>query len=452
MDYKGDVMRNIKDGWEEVKNNLQVHVSALYFQLWIQNLEAIEIKNRVLYILAPTVVCKNRCINKDSGFYEDLDLAIKTVFESQIDSYEIVTNGEYEDIKNDSPALSENNVEIKYDNNFNPKYTFENFVVGNSNQIVYAAALAVAENPGEKFSTLFIYGGVGLGKTHLLHAIGLKINKERPELKVLYCTCDKFIREYIDSLKSGINTFRNKYRNVDVLMIDDIHNLVGKKETQEEFFNLFKDLFENHKQIVLTSDRSPDNIESLEDRLKSRFKGGLVQDVKIPDFETRCAILQKKAEQDNYNVENDVITYIAEHMNTNIRELEGMLQKVSFMANLKGKHFADIDDIKEALSSSEPVDKEVVTAEKILDVVSEYTNITKADILGKKKTKEIADARQIAIYLICEMLNMPVVSVGKIIGGRNHATIIHSRDKVTEQLQSNDRLKQIIKDLKDRLK
>ena len=229
MDYKGDVMRNIKDGWEEVKNNLQVHVSALYFQLWIQNLEAIEIKNRVLYILAPTVVCKNRCINKDSGFYEDLDLAIKTVFESQIDSYEIVTNGEYEDIKNDSPALSENNVEIKYDNNFNPKYTFENFVVGNSNQIVYAAALAVAENPGEKFSTLFIYGGVGLGKTHLLHAIGLKINKERPELKVLYCTCDKFIREYIDSLKSGINTFRNKYRNVDVLMIDDIHNLVGKK-------------------------------------------------------------------------------------------------------------------------------------------------------------------------------------------------------------------------------
>ena len=445
-------MRNIKDGWEEVKNNLQVHVSALYFQLWIQNLEAIEIKNRVLYILAPTVVCKNRCINKDSGFYEDLDLAIKTVFESQIDSYEIVTNGEYEDIKNDSPALSENNVEIKYDNNFNPKYTFENFVVGNSNQIVYAAALAVAENPGEKFSTLFIYGGVGLGKTHLLHAIGLKINKERPELKVLYCTCDKFIREYIDSLKSGINTFRNKYRNVDVLMIDDIHNLVGKKETQEEFFNTFKDLFENHKQIVLTSDRSPDNIESLEDRLKSRFKGGLVQDVKIPDFETRCAILQKKAEQDNYNVENDVITYIAEHMNTNIRELEGMLQKVSFMANLKGKHFADIDDIKEALSSSEPVDKEVVTAEKILDVVSEYTNITKADILGKKKTKEIADARQIAIYLICEMLNMPVVSVGKIIGGRNHATIIHSRDKVTEQLQSNDRLKQIIKDLKDRLK
>lgn len=445
-------MRNIKDGWEEVKNNLQVHVSALYFQLWIQNLEAIEIKNRVLYILAPTVVCKNRCINKDSGFYEDLDLAIKTVFDSQIDSYEIVTNGEYEDIKNDSPALSENNVEIKYDNNFNPKYTFENFVVGNSNQIVYAAALAVAENPGEKFSTLFIYGGVGLGKTHLLHAIGLKINKERPELKVLYCTCDKFIREYIDSLKSGINTFRNKYRNVDVLMIDDIHNLVGKKETQEEFFNTFKDLFENHKQIVLTSDRSPDNIESLEDRLKSRFKGGLVQDVKIPDFETRCAILQKKAEQDNYNVENDVITYIAEHMNTNIRELEGMLQKVSFMANLKGKHFADIDDIKEALSSSEPVDKEVVTAEKILDVVSEYTNITKADILGKKKTKEIADARQIAIYLICEMLNMPVVSVGKIIGGRNHATIIHSRDKVTEQLQSNDRLKQIIKDLKDRLK
>lgn len=445
-------MRNIKDGWEEVKNNLQVHVSALYFQLWIQNLEAIEIKNRVLYILAPTVVCKNRCINKDSGFYEDLDLAIKTVFESQIDSYEIVTNGEYEDIKNDSPALSENSVEIKYDNNFNPKYTFENFVVGNSNQIVYAAALAVAENPGEKFSTLFIYGGVGLGKTHLLHAIGLKINKERPELKVLYCTCDKFIREYIDSLKSGINTFRNKYRNVDVLMIDDIHNLVGKKETQEEFFNTFKDLFENHKQIVLTSDRSPDNIESLEDRLKSRFKGGLVQDVKIPDFETRCAILQKKAEQDNYNVENDVITYIAEHMNTNIRELEGMLQKVSFMANLKGKHFADIDDIKEALSSSEPVDKEVVTAEKILDVVSEYTNITKADILGKKKTKEIADARQIAIYLICEMLNMPVVSVGKIIGGRNHATIIHSRDKVTEQLQSNDRLKQIIKDLKDRLK
>lgn len=445
-------MRNLKDGWEQVLSALQNSISALYFQIWIQNLEALEIRNRVLYILAPTKICKDRCTNKDSEFYKDICLAINSVFESQIDKFEIVTQDEYDIIKKDRPEQKENQVEVKYENNFNPKYSFENFIVGKSNQIVYAAALNVAENPGKRFNPLFIYGGVGLGKTHLLHAIGLKLNKEKPELNVLYCTCDKFIREYIDSLKSGINTFRDKYRNVDVLMIDDIHNLVGKKETQEEFFNTFKDLFEANKQIVLTSDRSPDNIETLEDRLKSRFKGGIVQDITIPDFETKCAILQKKAEQDNYNVENEAIIYIAENMNTNIRELEGMLKKVSFMANLVGKHFADKEDVKIALQESEPVDKEVVTAEKIIDVVCAYSNVSKADIIGKKKTKEIADTRQIAIYLICDMLNMPLVNIGKIFGGRDHTTIIHSRDKISDQLKVNSRLNQMIKDLKDRLK
>ena len=270
-------MRNIKEGWEQVQSNLQNTISALFFQLWIQNLEAIEIKKRVLYILAPTKVCKDRCTNKDSEFYNDLCLAINSVFDTQIDKFEIVTQDEYEKIKEDLPEQKENIVEIRYENNFNPKYTFENYIVGKSNQFPYAAALAVAENPGKKFNPLFIYGGVGLGKTHLLHEIGLKLNKEKPGLNVLYSTCDKFIREYIDSLKSGINSFRDKYRNVDVLMIDDIHNLVGKKETQEELFNTFKDLFEANKQIILTSDRSPDNIETLEDRLRSRFKGGLVQ-------------------------------------------------------------------------------------------------------------------------------------------------------------------------------
>ncbi|MBQ7308016.1 MAG: chromosomal replication initiator protein DnaA [Clostridia bacterium] len=445
-------MRNIKEGWEQVQSNLQNTISALFFQLWIQNLEAIEIKNRVLYILAPTKVCKDRCVNKESEFYNDLCLAINSVFDTQIDKFEIVTQEEYEKIKVDTPKQKESTVEIKHENNFNPKYTFENYIVGKSNQFVYAAALAVAENPGKKFNPLFVYGGVGLGKTHLLHAIGLKLNREKPELNVLYCTCDKFIREYIDSLKSGINSFRDKYRNVDVLMIDDIHNLVGKKETQEEFFNTFKDLFEANKQIILTSDRSPDNIETLEDRLRSRFKGGLVQDVKIPDFETKYAILQKKAEQDNYNVESEVITYIAERMDTNIRELEGMLQKVSFMANLKGKHFADIEDVKAALQETAPVDKEVITAEKIIDVVCEYSNIAKADIIGKKKTKEIADTRQVAIYLICDMLDLPLVNIGKIFGGRDHTTIIHSRDKISDQLKVNTRLNQMIKDLKDRLK
>ena len=445
-------MRNIKEGWEQVQSDLQNITSALFFSLWIQNLEAIEIKKRVLYILAPNKVCKDRCVNKDSEFYNDLCLAINSVFDTQIDKFEIVTQDEYEKIKEDLPDQKENVVEIRYENNFNPKYTFENYVVGKSNQFPYAAALAVAENPGKKFNPLFIYGGVGLGKTHLLHAIGLKLNKEKPELNILYCTCDKFIREYIDSLKSGINSFRDKYRNVDVLMIDDIHNLVGKKETQEEFFNTFKDLFEANKQIILTSDRSPDNIETLEDRLRSRFKGGLVQDVQIPDFETKYAILQKKAEQDNYNVENEVITYIAENMDTNIRELEGMLQKVSFMANLKGKHFADIEDVKASLQETVPVDKEVITAEKIISVVCEYSNIAKSDIVGKKKTKDIADARQVAIYLICDMLDLPLVNIGKIFGGRDHTTIIHSRDKITDQLKVNTRLNQMIKDLKDRLK
>lgn len=449
-------MRNLKESWEQVQSTLQNSISALFFQLWIQNLEALEIKNKILYILAPTKVCKDRCVNAESEFYNDLCFAINEVFGSQIDKFEIVTQEEYDKIKVTIFDQKETPIEVRHENNFIPKYTFENFIVGKSNQFVYAAAVGVAENPCKRFNPLFIYGGVGLGKTHLLHAIGLKLNKERPELNVLYCTCDKFIREYIDSIKSGqgssINSFRDKYRNVDVLMIDDIQFLEGKKETQEEFFHTFKDLFEANKQIVLTSDRSPDNIQTLEDRLRSRFKGGLIQDIQTPDFETKYAILQKKAEQDNFNVENDVITYIAENMNTNIRELEGMLQKVSFFANLRGKHFADIEDVKMALQEEEKVDKEVITAEKIIEVVCEYSNVSKADIIGKKKTKEIADTRQVAIYLICDMLDMPLVNIGKIFGGRDHTTIIHSRDKITDQLKTNARLSQMIRDLKDRLK
>ena len=448
-------MLNLKDKWNEVQGILQNRISALFFQLWIQKLEVLEIRNRILYVLAPTKICKDRCMNPESEFYNDLCSAINDVFDSQIDKFEVVVQDEYNEIKSVSAEQpKEEAVTIRHENNFIPKYTFENFIVGKSNQFVYAAAIGVAENPCKRFNPLFIYGGVGLGKTHLLHAIGLKLNKERPELNVLYCTCDKFIREYIDSIKSGssINSFRDKYRNVDVLMIDDVQFLEGKKETQEEFFNTFKDLFEANKQIVLTSDRSPDKIQTLEDRLRSRFKGGLIQDIQIPDFETKYAILQKKAEQENYNVESGVITYIAEHMNTNIRELEGMLQKVSFLANLRGKHFADMEDVRIALQQEEKVDNEVITAEKIIDTVCDYSNISKADIIGKKKTKDIADTRQIAIYLICDMLNMPLVNIGKIFGGRDHTTIIHSRDKITEQIKTDSKLKQIIKDLKDRLK
>ncbi len=448
-------MRSLKDNWLDVLNILEKEVTAVSFDLWIKTLDPFEIKDDEVVLIASSQIAKNQCLKNHS---ESLSRAIEEVFDN-ISSFKILDPNEKEE---HDKAISlekqiNTNISSKINKNigvFNNKYTFNNFVVGKSNQFVYAAASAVAENPSSRYNPLFIYGGVGLGKTHLLHSIGNYLKIAKPELNVLYVTCEQFTNDYIyairgtDKDKSIIN-FRDKYRNLDVLMIDDMQFITNKLETQEEFFNTFNDLYQNNKQIVIACDRHPREIATLSDRLRSRFTSGLIQDVQTPNFETRIAILKKKAQQENYNVDEEVITFLAENIDTNIREMEGLLSKVVFYASLTGKHVAGMEDANEALKDKLQTDMSSVTSDKIIDNVCKYYHIEKSAVIGKKRNKEIVEARQVSIYLITELMDLPLVSIGKTFGGRDHTTVIHSRDKITDAIKTNNRIKVIVNDIKN---
>lgn len=451
-------MTNLKESWKKVLDILEREVTAVSFDLFIKNLEPIEIRNECLYLCAQSETAKTRCLSLHST---SIKLALNQIF-TEVKSFEILSPEE-KDIHTANFMVEEEKniasvsdlVRDGFSPKFNPKYTFETFVVGGSNRIVHAAARSVAENPSSKFNPLFIYGGVGLGKTHLMHAIGNFLYQTKPHLNVLYVTCEKFTNDYISSLSSkdkGISEFREKYRNLDVLMVDDIQFISGKKETQEEFFHTFNDLYQNNRQIIIASDRPPKEIATLSDRLISRFTVGLIQDIQHPDFETKVAILKKKAEQEEYNVEDEVITYLAEHISSNIRELEGCLSKVCFYSNLLGKKFANLSDAKEALKQQVEEEKPSISPEFILEKVCVYYNVSQDDILGKKKNKEIVDPRQVCCYLLTEMLNLPLATIGSFMGGRDYTTIIHARDKISQNLKTNTKLKMEIEDLKSLLK
>lgn len=444
---------NINEKWSKVLNILETEVTAIFFDLWIKTLEPIKIVDNKLYVMASSIDAKNRCLKL---YKTELSIAISDVFE-EVESFEILSPEEKEEFdKTNKEEVSEilPTRENLASTKFNEKYTFNNFVVGKSNQYVFHACKSVATSPCSTFNPLFIYGGVGLGKTHLLHAIGNYLKEKNPNLVCVYVTCEKFTNDYISSLGTkdkdrSINAFREKYRNVDVLMVDDIQFITNKIETQEEFFNTYNDLYQNNKQIIIASDRPAKEIATLNERLTTRFSSGLTQDVQSPDFETRVAILRKKAQNEGYKVEEEVINYLAEKIDTNIREMEGALAKVSFYASLNLKHFASLEDAKEALKDDDSIDeKEILKPEKILDVVCKYYNVSKQDIIGKKRNKEIVEPRQICIYLINEFLTLPLASIGELLGGRDHTTIIHARDKIAEELKINKKIKTIINDLK----
>ena len=422
--------------WEEVLSKLEMMVSAVSFDLWIKPLELLEFKNGNTLILgSSSTTAKNQILKNHT---DKLSECILEVFGEGV-NFEILDQNEKQAYLKDT-VLVEPVIETQQENQnkgmFNSKYTFDNFVVGKSNQFVYAAARAVAEHPGQKFNPLFIYGGVGLGKTHLLHAIGNFIHEHSPNLKIMYATCETI-------------EFREKYRNLDVLMIDDIQFISNKTSTQEEFFHTFNELYQNNKQIIISSDRPPKEIATLEERLSSRFTCGLIQDIQSPDFETRVAILRKKSQQERYLIEDEVIEFIAEKVDTNIREMEGLLAKVYFFATLLGKKIAGIDEAKEALKETIEKKKEDLNPNIIIECVCDYFNISKADIVGKKKSKEIVEPRMIAIYLISELIDIPLISIGKYFGGRDHTTIIHARDKITDQVKNNIRMANTVKDIKN---
>ena len=444
----------LQEQWKKVLNKLENEVTVVTFDLWINTLSPIQYVNDELVLMAPSIMAKNqvnnpslfekitKCVRQEFTPYTFVSVTEKQEYEEQLRKQE----KELDKIKTDVVNLK---------SKFNKKYTFDNFVVGKSNQVVCAAMQRVAENPGTKYNPLFIYSGVGLGKTHLLHAVGNYLNEHQPELNVLYVTCEKFTNDYVDSIRNGKDKssldFRDKYRNVDVLMVDDIQFISNKMGIQEEFFNTYNELYQNNKQIIIASDRSPKEMTALEERLRSRFSSGLIQDIQEPDYETKVAIIKKKCSQEGYLVDNNVIDLIAQKTGTNIREMEGILSKVVFYSSLLGKPNTTIEDALEALKDYGESEKTDVDADKIINTVCDFFKVTKEELIGKKKNKEIVEPRQMCIYLINEMLNIPLTAIGALFGGRDHTTIMHARDKIGNQVKINPHIKTLVNDIKSRL-
>lgn len=446
-------MQEISVIWQQVLEKLELRISSVSFMLWIKTIKPIEIDDKNNFIIAAqSVSAKNQILR---NFIDKINDCCFEVVGKPLKIVVLDPNEEIEYLKNN--RVEEKNVSSKEEKNpFVEKFTFDNFVVGKSNQFVYAAARTVAEHPGKRYNPLFIYGSSGLGKTHLLHAIGNYLREYQPKLKIKYVTCEQFTNDYISSLYSStknkaIMEFREKYRNLDVLMVDDIQFISNKKETQEEFFHTFNEMTLSNKQIIICSDRPPKEIATLEDRLRTRFASGLIHDIQQPDIETRIAILHKKSQLEKYYAEDDVINYIAEHIDTNIRELEGKLSEVYFLATLSGKKVATMEEVKDIFSNQKEELKNDLTPDKIISVVCDYFNISYQDITGKKKSKDIVEPRMIAIYLISELLNLPLVNIGKIFGGRDHTTIMHSRDKITQDLKVNKKTQTLVNDIKNSL-
>ena len=345
--------------------------------------------------------------------------------------------------------------------NLNPKYTFDTFVVGSNNNFAHAASLAVADSPGEIYNPLFLYGGVGLGKTHLMHSIAHFILEKDPTKKVLYVTSETFTNELIDALKIGKNgnelamtTFREKYRNNDVLLIDDIQFIIGKESTQEEFFHTFNHLHVSGKQIIISSDKPPKDIETLEARLRTRFEWGLIADISSPDYETRMAILRKKEELDGlerYHIPDEVMQYIANNITSNIRELEGSLNKLIALANLENKPI-DIPLAAEALKDMiSPNNTREITPELIIEVVSDHFNVPAAELKGKKRNAEIVLPRQIVMYLCRKMTDTPLKTIGLILGGKDHASVSHGVKKIEHDVKTDEALNNTVNIIKKKL-
>lgn len=452
---------DLKQFWKEALKIIEMGTNLVTYEVWISSMEPIDIVGNKLILVSPTAMAVNVINN---NYIELIKESVKqvnsSVFEVQILSaaelseHLKTSNSAAANAAPESAATKKEEEEEHLEPAvFNTKYTFDNFVVGKSNQLAHAAARAVADNPGKTYNPLFIYGGSGLGKTHIMHSIGNQLLKEQPQLKVSYITSERFVNELIEAIRIGkeqsTKQFRNKYRNLDVLMVDDIQFIANKVSTQEEFFHTFNDLYQMGKQIIISSDRSPKFLAELEERLRSRFQWGLIVDIQPPEIETRIAILKRKAEYERYNVEEKVYHLIAEQMDSNIREMEGLLSRITFYSSLIGESRVTYEVALDALKDFLDNKKEVLTVDTIIDSACKYFSVNKADILGKKKNKEIVTPRQVCIYIITEMLNIPLAAIGTAMGGRDHTTVMHARDKITELIKTDNNTATAVKDIKD---
>jgi chromosomal replication initiator protein len=439
--------QNFEILWEQVfLPILDKQISSISFSTYVQPLQPVDIRGNKIILLTDKQIYADAINNNVLG--DKVRRAIESA-NTYVNDYEIVVYKDKEEYE--QKAKYDNEDAFKMDSlPINPKFTFESFVVGASNEFIYAAAKAVAENPGDAYNPLFIYGGTGLGKTHILMAIANYLKIHSPRLNVLYSTCEQFTNQMVESISRGKGSgsdFRRRYRNVDVLLIDDVQFLAKKQGTQTEFFHTFNELVMQNKQIVLTCDRPPKEIEVLEERLRTRFEGGLLADVQTPDIETRIAILKRKSEEQKCIVDMKVLAYIAEMDNGDIRTLIGKLTKVVFASKLHERPIT-IDLVNEALKESATEQKEELQAEDIINCVANTFKISKADIIGKKKNKEFVLPRQVCMYLICEMMNLPLLKIGESLGGRDHSTVIYARDKSSEQLKIDSRLAVTVSDIK----
>ena len=443
-------MENYEIIWQRALAQLKVTVSTIAYSTYIEQLKPIDIVGSKLVLSTKSELFASEVAKRLLDKIRDA-LAVTNTGVTDIKLYVEGKESDYLEGKGIPQVQDEPDYTP-----INPKYTFDTFVVGSSNRYLYAAAKAVAENPSESYNPLFIYGGAGLGKTHIMHAIANHIKQNHPLKNVLYATCEKFTNDLISTIRQGKAyseggmNFRNKYRNVDVLIIDDVQFLAKKQSTQEEFFHTFNELYSQNKQIVLSADCLPKEIEFLSDRLKTRFEGGLMAQVLPPDIETKIAILQKKAEMRKYILSLDVALFLAENSDNDVRSLEGMLNKVIF-ASMLHECPITIDLAKEAINESVSTggEKEALTSDSIIEAVCNFYKIQRSDLISKKKNKDIVEPRQICAYLMTELLSSPLVTIGQALGGRDHTTVIHARDKIAELMKENSRISTEVKDLKN---
>ena len=426
----------------KAKELLKTEVTGISYSTWISNIEIFSVDDTTITIMAQNIV------HKDMLESRYLSLLKNTFSFITHKNYDVKIICEEDMPKDEAPVIPTN---TPNSSNLNSKYTFNSFVVGNNNSFAHAAALAVAEAPATAYNPLFLYGGVGLGKTHLMHAIGNEILKNNKNASVLYVSSEKFTNQFINAIKDNKNEmFRNKYRNIDVLLIDDIQFIAGKERIQEEFFHTFNTLHDDGKQIIISSDRPPKDIQPLEDRLRTRFEWGLIADISNPDYETRMAILKKKAQLDNIIIDDDVLVNIATHIDTNIRELEGALNKLIAYSTLSNSPIT-IELSNKAISDVVSHHNKVLSIEYIQEVCAKYFNVTVEDLKGSRRSADIAFARQVAMYFCRDVANLSTPKIGLAFGKRDHSTVMHGCNKIANEIKENTNTKLIVETVKNSL-
>lgn len=452
---------NEKEIWDKALVGIECDISSkIGFNTYIAAAVPYSYNNGIFRLYVDSPLCRNMIkaryidiIERHISAVTGNNVTLEIVIEKEIDTpaeNKIEEKPAAAPVDNNIGTASSVNTASSSNTSLNPRFTFESFVVGPAQKVAYAAAQNVAKQPGLNFNPMFLYGRSGLGKTHLMHAIGNEILRLHPEKKVLYVTSEKFTNDLINSIsEKNTEAFRQKYRDVDALLIDDIQFIEKKATVQEEFFHTFNELYSKNKQIVIISDRKPKDLVVLDERLRNRFGGGYTIDIMMPDFETRVAILQNKAKSQNSNISNDVLQYIAQHINTNIRELEGALCKLTAYAGISGQKI-DIPLAEHVLSDIFPENIKITT-DKIIEKVTTYYNITVEEIKGKVKTKNIAFPRQVAMYLCKNLTDLNYAMIGIDFGNKDRTTVMHNVDKITEQLKSDQKLKADIEFIKNDL-